>query len=98
MAKRRILKKSISYIADDLFTEVLVCKMMVPGLESEKTDPLLSRIVEMQEEFIRRAHYPDGKDNKKLVREYYKKLVADLETEAHAIVDAIEELRKEKTT
>ena len=31
MAKRRILKKEISYVAGELFTEALVCKLYIPG-------------------------------------------------------------------
>lgn len=97
MAKRRILKKNISYIAGDLFTEVLVCKMLIPGVDAGKIEELLTRIVDMQEDFIRRAHFPDGKDNRVLVKEYYRKLLVDLETEANAIVREIEDLRNTKS-
>lgn len=97
MAKRRILKKNIAYIAGELFTEVLVCKMLVPGVDQDAIDKLLSRVLDMQEEFIRRAHHPNGKDNKSLVKEYYRKLLLDLETEANAIADKITELHNEKS-
>ena len=36
MAKRRILKKDISYVAGDLFSEALFCKLYLPGVNSEK--------------------------------------------------------------
>ena len=55
MAKRRILKKEISYVAGELFSEVLVCRLFIPGVEEEKADVLLTRILDMQDEFIRRA-------------------------------------------
>ncbi|MDR0431537.1 MAG: hypothetical protein LBH58_13845 [Tannerellaceae bacterium] len=96
MAKRRILKKNIGYIAADLTTEVLVCKMLLPDVNHDEMDNLLINIFKMQEEFVRRAHYPDGKDNKLLVKKYYKKLFIDLETEVNTIVKEIEELRKDK--
>ena len=64
MAKRRILKKEIGYVAGELFSEVLVCRLFIPGVEEEKADVLLTRILDMQDEFIRRAGSPDGKDNK----------------------------------
>ena len=95
MAKRRILKKEIGYVAGDLFSEVLVCKLFVPGTEKEKADALLSRILDMQDEYVRRAGSPDAKDNKKLVKEYYNKLRADLQAEEDAIVSEIEKLGKE---
>lgn len=36
MAKRRILKRDISYVAGDLFSEALFCKLYLPGVNSEK--------------------------------------------------------------
>lgn len=96
MAKRRILKRDISYVAGDLFTEVLICKLYIPGVEQEKAETVMSRILDMQEEFIRRANRPDGKDNPVLVREYYNKLRVDLQTEVDAIATEIGELSKVK--
>lgn len=96
MAKRRILKKEIGYVAGELFSEVLVCRLFIPGVEEEKADVLLTRILDMQDEFIRRAGSPDGKDNKMLVKEYYRKLRVDLQTEVNAIANEIGELSKEK--
>ena len=94
MAKRRILKKDISYVAGDLFSEALVCKLYIPGVDSDKADAVMSRILDMQDEYIRRAGRPDGKDNKARVREYYSKLLADLQTEVNAIATEIGELSK----
>ena len=68
MAKRRILKKEISYVAGELFTEALVCKLYIPGVNQEKADALMARILDMQDSYIVRAGHPDGKDNKALVR------------------------------
>lgn len=96
MAKRRILKKEISYVAGELFSEVLVCKFFIPGVEEDKADMLLTRILDMQDEYIRRSCFSDGKDNKKRVKEYYRKLRTDLQEEVNAIVNQIEELSKDK--
>lgn len=94
MAKRRILKKDICYVAGDLFAEALVCKMFIPGVQQEKAEVLMSRILDMQDDFIRRAHRPDGKDNKKRVKEYYRRLTADFQAEVDAIGAEIEQLSK----
>lgn len=96
MAKRRILKKNISYVAGDLFTEVLICKLLIPGVEQEKAETIMTRILDMQDDFIRRAACPDGKDNRVLVREYYNKLRVDLQTEVDAIATEIGTLSKGK--
>lgn len=94
MAKRRILKKDISYVAGELFSEALICKLYIPGVDQAKADVVMSRILDMQDEFIRRANRPDGKDNEVLVKDYYRKLWADLREEVNAISTEIGELSK----
>ena len=54
----------------------------------------MTRILDMQDEFVRRASHPDGKDNPALVKEYYRKLRVDLQTEVDAIAAQIGELNK----
>ena len=46
MAKRRILKRDISYVAGDLFSEALFCKLYLPGVNSEKADVVMARVKE----------------------------------------------------
>jgi len=96
MAKRKTLKRDIGYIAGELFTEVLVTKMLVPGIDNNKADDLMSRILDMQDAYVLRASHPDAKDNKKMVKEYYKKLYKDLQAEVDAISKEIEDLGTEK--
>ncbi|MCC8198314.1 MAG: hypothetical protein LIP06_06980 [Tannerellaceae bacterium] len=96
MAKRRTLKKDISYVAGDLFSEVLICAKLIPGIEIEKAETLMTRILDMHDEFIRRAHTPDGKDNTGRVKTYYTKLVSDFQTEVDAIIKEIEGLSSGK--
>ena len=94
MAKRRILKKEISHIAGELFTEAMVCRLYIPGVDPAQADTLMARILDMQDEFIARAGSPDGKDNAQLVKAYYQKLKADLQKEVNAIGEAISALSK----
>lgn len=94
MAKRRNLKKEISNVAGALFTEALVCKLYIPGVNQEQADVVMTRILDMQDDYIVRAGHPDGKDNKKLVHDYYRKLREDLQKEVNAIADQIAELNK----
>lgn len=96
MAKRRNLKRDIGYVAGELFTEVLVAKMLVPGIDQDKSDEILTQILEMQDQFVQRAAKPDAKENKKLVKQYYRKLEEDLQKEIQAIVAGIEALSKGK--
>ena len=91
MAKRRILKKEISDGAGELFTEALVCKLYIPGVNQEKADALMARILAMQDSYIVRAGHPDRTDTKALVRHYYRKLRKDLQNEVNALAHLIGE-------
>ena len=92
MAKRKKLKQIINYVAGELFIETLLFKKVIPGVNQEKVEALLSRIVDMQTDFVLRAGSPDGKYNKTLVKEYYRKLYVDLQTEIDAIAQDMVEL------
>lgn len=50
-------------MAGELFTEALVCKLYIPGVNQEKADALMARILDMQDSYIVRAGHPDGNDN-----------------------------------
>ncbi len=89
MANKRILKKMIACVAGDLFTEAMFCALYIPGTDKEKADKIMARALEMQDNFICRAGRPDGKDNPKLVKAYYKQLKAELQAEVNAIAEEI---------
>lgn len=89
-----MLKRDIAYVSGDLFSEVLVCSLYVPGTVQEKADQLMARILDMHDDFVRRADHPDGKENPKLVRSYYKQLRAELQQEIDAIAGEIGQLGK----
>ena len=94
MAKRRILKKEISRVAGELFTETLICKLYVPQVDAEKAETLMARILDMQDQFIERTGHPDGSENPALVKRYFRKLRADLQAEVNAIAAEIGQLSK----
>ncbi len=86
----------IGGVAGDLFTEILVYKMYIPGVDQEKADGLMTRVLDMQDNFIARISHTDGKDNKALVKAYYRKLREDFEREVDEISAEISALNKQK--
>ena len=94
MANKRILKKEISRTAGSLFSEALFCALYIPGTDREKADKLMARILDMQDDFIRRVGKTDGKENPVIVKSYYKKLKAELQAEVNDIAKEIGELSK----
>ncbi len=88
MANRRNLKKSINYIASELFTECMVNKLYIPGTNAEKADDLMGRILNMQDEFLSRVSHAEPGNTKG----FFKKLNADLQEEINAIIEEIGKL------
>lgn len=90
MASVRNLKKTINYIAGELFMECLFRS----DLDEKETDNILTKILQKQDEFLSKANNPNGTKNKKLVKEYYKKLKSDLQKDTDDIIEEILNLKK----
>ncbi len=76
MASKRQLKKEINMVITDLAGEYLLMRNLVPGVDTEKADAVMYKIIDIRNEFIRRVGANGGKDPK-LVAAYYKKLRSD---------------------
>ena len=88
MANKRIIKKNISYIAGELFTECLVQSLYVPGTDKVKADKLMGEILTTQDDFLRRiSHIEPGN-----VKVFFKKLRADFNAKTEEFVEAIGKL------
>ena len=60
----------------DLAGEFLLMRSLVPGVDAEKADDVMYKIIDIRNEFIRRVGANGGKDPK-LGAAYYKKLRSD---------------------
>ena len=96
MAKRRDLKKDIDYLSGDLMMETLLCSLQ-PKCDKAKLEDIMTHIVSMSNEFRRRIQHPAGNANKKLIKQYYKKIREDFDAEIEKIYAEIVSLNKEKT-
>ena len=88
MANKRTLKKTVNYIAGELFTECIVLKEFIPNVDKEKVDELMTKVLYLQNEFIGRINHPEPGN----IKGSYKKLHADLGTQVNALVKEISEL------
>lgn len=83
--RRRLLKKQVNYIAGELFAECVVLTQVVPGIDVQKVDDLMTRILYMQDDFISRiSHTQPGN-----VKGFYKAFRADFQAQVDAIIDEI---------
>ncbi|MDD3320498.1 MAG: hypothetical protein PHS59_03545 [Paludibacter sp.] len=77
MASRRKLKKTIQFVSSELISDIYIRCLMSKDVDLELVEKISVDIMKTNVEFILRANRPDGKDNPKLVKAYYRNLFAD---------------------
>lgn len=80
MASVRDLKKDIDYLIFEVISDCFVYSKINPDSKSDELSALISDAVEFRNDLIARVNNPDGKDNPKIVKAYYKSIAKDLLT------------------
>jgi len=78
MAKIKDIKKDIRYLCEQLIIDSLEIAEIVNEDEKQKLLSLISEIAVFHNDLISRANHPDGSDNSKLVKDYFKNISNDL--------------------
>jgi hypothetical protein len=78
MASVRELKKDIDYLVFEVISDCFVYSNLHPDNKTEELTKLISDAVEFRNDLIARVNNPDGKDNPKIVKTYYKTVAKDL--------------------
>jgi hypothetical protein len=92
MASRRKLKKTIKFVSSELITDIYFRCLVSKNIEDQKVDSLVVNVVELNREYLLRVNCPDGKDNPKLVKNYFRKLFADWQIAMEKLIKEIEAL------
>ena len=92
MASIRNLKKDIDLIMSLTLSDCFYVLEYNSKVDQEAVYKIAGEVVTAHRELRLRAIHPDGKDNPKLVKEYYKSLVNDMLKAADA---ALEKLSQE---
>jgi len=80
MASVRELKKDIDYLVYEVISDCFVFSGLHPDIRSDEVSAIISEAVEFRNDLIARVNNPDGKDNPKIVKAYYKSVEKDLLT------------------
>ena len=96
MASIRELKKNIDYLVFEVVSDCLVFSNLHPGNESDELSALISDAVEFRNDLIARVNNPDGKDNPKIVKSYYKTVEKDLITGVDKLFKRLSDLSSKK--
>ena len=90
MASRRDLKRDISYVIGDIFTECLIYKELVPGTNQNEAEKLIVDLLRIDNEFITRISHTEPGNAKG----YYRALVKEFQTEITKVIDKLTKLKK----
>jgi len=79
MATKRELKKDIKYLTEQVIIDALeVSEMVKSEAEKEKVLKIIVDVAELHNSLISRVNHPDGKDNPKMVKVHFSKIMDDL--------------------
>ncbi|MGF7137799.1 hypothetical protein [Roseimarinus sediminis] len=79
MASKRDLKKDITLLIEQVISDALD----VAGKQEKEADQkavldVIIELTELHNQLIDRSNHPDGKDDPKLVKKHYRKIIEDL--------------------
>lgn len=94
MSSRRKLKKSIKETMGLLYVDCLFYKMFVVDADKDAADKVLLKIIEQEDELIKRVSVNEGKDVKGRVKAYFQKLRNEVKEQANIIAGEIAALGK----
>lgn len=96
MASVRELKKDIDYLVFEVISDCFVFQSIHPDHKTEELSALIADAVNLRNDLIARVNNPDGKDNPKIVRAYYKAVGKDLLTGVDSLFTRLSKLTKKK--
>lgn len=78
MASVRGLKKDIDYLIYEVISDCFVFSDLHPDVKTDELSAIVSDAVDLRNDMIARVNNPDGKDNPKIVKAYYRSVRNDL--------------------
>jgi hypothetical protein len=94
MASVRELKKDIDYLIYEVISDCFVFSGLHPEMKSDELSAIISDAVDFRNDLIARVNNPDGKDNPKIVKAYYKSVEKDLLTGVDKLFSRLSEMTK----
>ncbi len=96
MATIRDTKKDIRYLTENLLMDALEVSEITEEKNKQKVLDIITEIATMHNELIGRANHPDGKDNPKIIRAHFNKIIVDLLDKSDKIYDKLNTLIPEE--
>lgn len=87
MASKRALKKEVVKLVAMLYDEAYLLRSLSVGDTVDKLDDFMDDLLVFTDDTLRRIQHPDGKDNAKLVKAYYRTLRRDIKEKIDLLDD-----------
>jgi hypothetical protein len=96
MASVRVLKKNIDALIFEVISDCFVFSGVNAEKKSDKVSTIITDAVNLRNDLLARVNNPDGKDNPKIVKAYYKKVENDLISGVDKLFKSLSSVSKEK--
>jgi hypothetical protein len=96
MASIRELKKDIDYLVFEVISDCFAFSSVHLDNQSAELSDIITDAVKLRNDLIARVNNPDGKDNPKILKSYYKSVKKDLLTGVDKLFDRLSALTKKK--
>lgn len=93
MASIRDLKKDINYLASEIVTEAYVRKMLFDGVSEDDFKKVVTDAIEFRNDLIEKINHPNGKDNPKKVKSFFKDIKKEMDQKFSELVNAVNNLK-----
>ena len=91
-----MLKKDIDSLIFEVISDCFVFSGVHPDDESDEVSTIISDAVNLRNDLIARVNNPDGKENPKIVKAYYKSVEKDLLSGVDKLFGRLSSLTKKK--
>lgn len=89
MSNKRDLKKSINFACSELFAEGVMTYMIVPKEEATQVDAILTSVLKMHSDFVRRISHPEPGMKPKV---YFRHLMTDFDKTIEELIEQLKAL------
>lgn len=94
MANLRNLKKDIDYLVGQVVLDCFDYIYSTPNADAEGAYAIIGEVLVMRNQLRNRTNHPDGKDNRKLTKQYYQRIGKELVVGCDQCYDKLGKLAK----
>jgi hypothetical protein len=94
MASVRELKKDIDYLVYEVISDCFVFSGLHPDTKSDEISAIISDAVNFRNDLIARVNNPDGANNPKIIKAYFKSVEKDLLQGVDKLFSRLSEMTK----